>query len=723
MAHPPLWPELDAARLALGRALLSKHPDVDPASLDRECRDLLNALLFALLAERHHIVPHGKLAALLARDRPVDAIVEHIHQLSARLHTRIWPDAAQERWRFGPSALNELGERLLRLDVSDVPVETMGRWHEAMTASPLHIDEHGELTCGPDRRRIHGVFYTPARVARRIVQLTLGPLVAGRSPDELDEVALLDPACGAGAFLLEAMRFLCEHALEWYATHRPRSWRKAGVIRLGADGEWRLTTRTRVQLLARHVHGMDVDLDALRLAHRALMLEALDGELDEEADGQLTIIAREVPSLEHNLLYGDALFERDGELGVDPMIEFTRWFERQNPGFDAVVGNPPYVLLQSLGDGADWMERARERYRSAAYKVDTYALFFERGLELARRGGRLGYITPNTYLTNTHAEPLRRVILEESSVELVETYAYPVFDGVSVDTAVTVLVRGAPEADHRVSVLEATSPGKRTAKAEIPQHLWAKDDRVVMDLSGDVHTRAMLEAIDAQSIPLGEVASAYFGLQTHDRDTFVSGESRGPRWMPCIDGGNINRYYTAPPEEWVHMTDEAIKSGGDMSVHAKDRIGVRQIGLKPIASLVPGGWVTLNTIYNVYVTDDESLYDRRYLLAVMSSSLVGWYWVKRFSDHKRSFPKVKKAAILGIPIPALSPEDEASIAHRDAIVHAVDDALAKREALATTDDPDAYDVLLQHAKEAEARVDRLVLDAFGVSDEVRSAIE
>ncbi|MEM1347628.1 MAG: hypothetical protein AAGI01_03665, partial [Myxococcota bacterium] len=196
MAYPPLWPELDAARLALGRARLSRHPDVDPSSLDRECRDVLHALLFALLAERHRIIPHGKLAALFARERPVDAVVQHLHQLSARLHTSLWPDAARGRWRFGASAHSELGERLLRLDLSGVPVETMGRWHEAMSAAPLQVAEDGSLVCGPDRRRVRGVFYTPARVARRIVQRTLGPLLAGKSPEELGEFALLDPACG-----------------------------------------------------------------------------------------------------------------------------------------------------------------------------------------------------------------------------------------------------------------------------------------------------------------------------------------------------------------------------------------------------------------------------------------------------------------------------------------------------------------------------------------------
>ncbi|MEM1348121.1 MAG: TaqI-like C-terminal specificity domain-containing protein, partial [Myxococcota bacterium] len=319
--------------------------------------------------------------------------------------------------------------------------------------------------------------------------------------------------------------------------------------------------------------------------------------------------------------------------------------------------------------------------------------------------------------------PLRRVLLEESAVDLIETYTYPVFEGVSVDVAVTVLERGAPDPEHKVSVSEATSPGKRVARTQIPQRLWAKEERAVMDLSGDVHTRTILAEIDAASIPMGEVAGAYFGLQTHDRDTFVADESRGPRWVPCIDGGNINRYYAAPPEQWVHITDEAIKSGGDMSVHGRDRIGVRQIGRRPIAALVPGGWVTLNTIYNVYVTADEALYDRRYLLAVMSSSLVGWYWAKRFSDHKRSFPKVKKAALLGIPIPPLDAQDARSLAHRDAILAAVDEALAAREALATTDDPEVYDALFGRAKQAEASIDMLVLDAFQASDEVRAALE
>lgn len=125
----------------------------------------------------------------------------------------------------------------------------------------------------------------------------------------------------------------------------------------------------------------------------------------------------------------------------------------------------------------------------------------------------------------------------------------------------------------------------------------------------------------------------------------------------CIDGAHVTRFHLREPSEWLCTRKEAIKSGGRADVHERERIVVRQIGARPIAAIAPAGYWALNTLYNVYLRDalrseaGANPYTLHFLLGVLLSETLGWYWEHCLSDHKRVFPKVKKRALLSLPIP------------------------------------------------------------------------
>ncbi|MBL0325853.1 MAG: Eco57I restriction-modification methylase domain-containing protein [Cytophagaceae bacterium] len=67
-------------------------------------------------------------------------------------------------------------------------------------------------------------------------------------------------------------------------------------------------------------------------------------------------------------------------------------------GFDIVIGNPPYVLVQSLSIDDD-LKKAYNSYTVAQYKTDLYHLFIQKSIDLsASNSGILSFITPNTFL-------------------------------------------------------------------------------------------------------------------------------------------------------------------------------------------------------------------------------------------------------------------------------------------------------------------------------------
>jgi hypothetical protein len=279
------------------------------------------------------------------------------------------------------------------------------------------------------RRKRDGVTYTPDSIVTYLVEETLGRWFAEakalcgypRADDEalspealtayverLKAVRIIDPACGAGAFLIPALRRLLA---ERVAAAREIA-RKEG--RQGAIDEALLIAEIRRD----NIYGVDIDPAAVDNARLSLSLHAAQP-------------GSPPPSLQHTIRVGNALVGEDfwtdrpraphDEARVrafDWRAAFPEvWPHGQDGGFDVVLGNPPYVKLQNLikvsPDVADWLTAPRgdDTYASAqSGNFDLYLPFIEKGLRLLAPGGRMGLIAPSQWPVNRSGEGLRSVI-------------------------------------------------------------------------------------------------------------------------------------------------------------------------------------------------------------------------------------------------------------------------------------------------------------------------
>ena len=167
----------------------------------------------------------------------------------------------------------------------------------------------------------------------------------------------------------------------------------------------------------------------------------------------------------------------------------------------------------------------------------------------------------------------------------------------------------------------------------------------------------ILNKISRNTKPLINYCGAYFGIQTFDRKKYVSEVKENNHFEPVIDGGNIEPYKLKPSREFVNYIPSAIKSGGSETIYRQDRICIRQIGLSPIATFVPANIFTLNTIYNVYLKENSGT-NLKFLLGIINSNAIRFFWRKNNSDEKKTFPKIKKEAILSIPVPTITKDNK-----------------------------------------------------------------
>jgi len=617
--------------------------------------------------------------------------------------------------------LNELYYPECPYEFSVLSVEILGSAYEQFLGKVIRITpaHHAKIEEKPEVRKAGGVYYTPQYIVDYIVKSTVGKLIEGKTPKEISKIKILDPACGSGSFLIGAFQYLLDYHKDYYSENgKPSKGKKDNPL----TPEGNLTSAEKKRILLNNIFGVDLDANAVEVTKLSLLIKCLEGETDASIQQQLSIWhERVLPTLESNIKNGNSLIDTDFysselELGFEKNIKPFNWRKNfplifDEGGFDAIIGNPPYVMLQNL-EKREVFEYSSKKYRSAKYKIDTYQLFIERSITLLRKDGLLGFITPNTFLKNIHAEPLRRLIIETTQLNELLIFNYSVFTSASVDTCIIILENKIASPQTKVEIKEVQKPFYPIFKSSILQNSFTRNQRLDFNVSITDIDIETIGKIESESVQLNTYCKAYFGIQTFDRNKFVAKEKLSDDYQPVIDGSNISFYYLIPATEYVLFKPSAIKSGGEESIYRQERICLRQIGASPIATIVPANLFTLNTIYNVYlkVYDHDLLL---FLLAIINSRTTKYYWQKKNSDEKKTFPKIKKEAILSIPVPRITNPVQESI--KTEIIKLVDQTMTLKKELTLTKVPAKADQILNRTDFYLERIDELIFDLYNFS--------
>jgi len=546
--------EIEGWRDALARNVALRNPALSVHELNYAVQRTIDRIIFLRMCEDRGVEDYGRLLALTGGPSIYARLGELYRQADEKYDSDLFDfqaDALSRSLAVDDKVLKPILAGLYYpqspYEFSVLPTEILGQVYEQFLGKVIRLTagHRAVVEEKPEVKKAGGVYYTPAYIVDYIVKQTVGRLVEGKTPRQVSQLRILDAACGSGSFLLGAYQYLLDYHLRWYGAHDPAkvAQGRQPAIYQGPHGEWRLTTAEKKRILLNNIYGVDIDRQAVEVTKLSLLLKVLEGENQETLGRQLALWReRALPDLANNVKCGNSLIGPDyfeGQLmpdeeemrRVNPFDWEAEFPEvMQAGGFDVVMGNPPYIRIQTMKEWAPTeVEFYKQRYTAASKgNYDIYVVFVERALQLLNNQGRMAYILPHKFFQAKYGEPLRGLVARGRHLAQVVHFGdQQVFAGATTYTCLLFLDRAGSGQCHfeRVDDLAAwRNTGQVVEGTIFAASITAAEWNFVVGKDA-----GLFERLGHMPVKLGDVASIFVGLQTSADKVYVVEEIAPPQ--------------------------------------------------------------------------------------------------------------------------------------------------------------------------------------------------
>jgi len=510
------------------------------------------------------------------------------------------------------------------------------------------------------KRKKDGIFYTPKYITKYIVENTVGALCSEKKKElqiveddfsfakrkekrkelieKLDtyrnwllKLTICDPACGSGAFLVQALNFLMDE-------HKLIDELQARVLDSSI-----VFPNIENTILENNLYGVDLNEESVEIAKLSLWLRTAQK-------------GRKLTSLNNNIKCGNSLID-------DPAIAGNKAFNWQKEfsevfadgGFDVVIGNPPYGAKISK-EQINYISKKYDNTISG--EIDTYIIFYFCSIGLLNSKGILGFITPDTWLTISRAKGMRKFIKENAC--LVEVYdRYKPFEDAKDTRCHTVIIKAKENGPTTFKVTKVNS------KTEILKSYETNRDVLSNFESWNLYTspndRNIFDKMEKCSHHLDELFCIKYGLRTGDNQKYLTTDivkSNGK--IKIARGSNILRYNFNWMPEYLISEDNLPKSYFEKTILNSPKIIIQYVRTNSTdensrwleATIIEEpNFVPLNSTTFIYLKNEKN--SLKYLLALLSSRLMNYYYKAHYTDVN-----VKPLYLSHLPIPEIPYETQ-----------------------------------------------------------------
>ncbi|MBL7960902.1 Eco57I restriction-modification methylase domain-containing protein, partial [bacterium] len=511
--------------------------------------------------------------------------------------------------------------------------------------------------------------------------------------------------------------------------------------------------KKRQEILLNNIYGVDIDYQATEVTQLSLYLKLLEDVTMNDAYQFSLIKEKILPDLRQNIVCGNSLigtdilegdlFEKTEERKLNPM-NFEDAFPHvmKRGGFDAIVGNPPYVQSRSERLSETEKNYYIHKYSTAEYQLNTFGLFLEKAHKVARQGSLLGMIIPNYWLSTRYDLKLRKFLaIENSIVEILNVYN--VFAEATVDTVVLLSER--PHKNKfpktfRIKSVDRNLKNIAERLNNVQSETWSFQHAYVVNEGSDDINVSFAKTVELSGQDtIEKYFILKFGMKPYEegkgtpkqtrqmmqKKVYDSTKKIDKSYMPLLRARNVNRYSVNWEGDWIKYGDN-LAAPRTFELFVGDRILVQRIvsSDRLFGTFVKDTFVCNTDVITLKPKVEFDNFNVLFFVGVLLSSVVGSYLKSRNVNLDRAaFPKINTETLGYLPIPKINFSDPVDKSRHDHIVKLVEQMLGAKEKLSEAKLESEKDRLELLCTSLDRQIDEAVYELYGLTAEDIKVVE
>jgi len=729
---------------------LNLKENLSEEELDESVQRILDRLIFIRNCEDRELEPK----ILISKYREweskgegqlIKSLRETFIHFDKEYNSKIFATHLSDKLGVDNKVLHEIIEGLYQsYDFSIIDADVLGTIYEQYLGHILKkTEKRAKVTESHIRRKEQGIYYTPTYIVDYIVRHTLSELLKNKKIN-VEQIRVLDPACGSGSFLIKVFDLLNEHY------QKDKDYQQTEL-----DLKTGIPFTTKVKILQNNIFGVDLDKQAVEIAQLNLLLKIAER-------------GHRLPLLEQNIKCGNSLIN-DQKVADLKAFNWDKEFEpiMTEGGFDVVIGNPPYVRQEELSEIKPYLEANYETYQGTA---DLFVYFFEKELKLLKENGYFGMIVSNKWLRAGYGQNLRKFLTRFWIEELIDFGDLKVFPDATIYPCI-IIIRKIRKQNPRIRICKMETLRFDSLEAYVKTNSFFVNQNDLSDKEWNIQKREgneLLKKIRSSGVPIEEYVGAkiYRGILTGLNEAFTIDESKKAELIredsrndelikPFLTGAESKRYSIKSKKKYVIFTRRGIDIFQYPSIlrhleQFKDKLSPKknkeqEIGRKPGSykwyeiqdSTAYYGdfekpkiiWGNLSTRSSFSLDETDHFYvnapacilptNSKYVLGILNSKVISYFLKSICAERQGGFIEQKPVYVSQVPIKKPTQAQEIEITEH------VEKMLTLNEKLFKIGDKltDERVRIEAELEKIDQKIDELVYKLYGITEAEKKIIE
>ncbi|GAA0740563.1 TaqI-like C-terminal specificity domain-containing protein [Clostridium oceanicum] len=488
-------------------------------------------------------------------------------------------------------------------------------------------------------KKSSGKFYTPSEIIDTAFNKDIYNVDIIANP----YVTIADICCGSGYFLSKAYDILKDKFIDNIEKLGKKYKNKHYVVRKNGKniriGGMKYWTRSNIHnhIMKNCLYASDIDVFALQITFIILIFKDVNSFVDE-----VNIIkSNSLIKWENNYNFNEINSILNFKDDVIKKVELEKINDFWKRKFDIIIGNPPWVSLnrkQKQLIPKPMFQYYIDNYNVSTYSPNLFEFFFKRSIEKVKEGGVISLVIPANFKNNIQYSKFRYDILSKYSLKnLIFDIKFPY---IIIDVMI-ITIKKVKDLNNIIKIKE-----KDDKEIYVKQNIYLNNKNYEFDKKEDFVSN-IKEKIISDSKKLGDISTTFTGFIGLSKK--IQKKKNHMNEVPVYRGRNIKKYLCSSNYYYEFKKDNLKGGTKDLrKLKSKYKILVRKTGENLVAAYDDTGFIIEQSLYGI--VDLRKEFEYKYILAVLNSKLINWYYKNYLITNKNSTPQIKKYNLNRIPI-------------------------------------------------------------------------